>query len=119
MECYLTATYSVVVFQYLTTEYCTLCEALEPLLGIRDKEEIATTLIHIMQKLNRATNFLSDIVMAEIGRLGKRNAYLLLPWLMRDKEILDIGAIIVCIGAGCCYGYKWILPFIKDISVVR
>ncbi|XP_041369244.1 ras GTPase-activating protein nGAP-like isoform X3 [Gigantopelta aegis] len=59
--------------KYLTTEYCTLCEALEPLLGIRDKEEIATTLIHIMQKLNRATNFLSDIVISEIGRLDNEH----------------------------------------------
>lgn len=48
-----------------------LCDVLEPLVNIRDKEEIATTLINIMQKLNKAKDFLSEVVMTEVLRLGK------------------------------------------------
>ncbi|XP_067661735.1 ras GTPase-activating protein nGAP-like isoform X2 [Haliotis asinina] len=59
--------------KYLTTDYCQLCEAVEPLMNVREKEDLATTLVHIMQKLNRARNFLSDVVMAEIARLDNEH----------------------------------------------
>ncbi|XP_046331942.1 ras GTPase-activating protein nGAP-like isoform X6 [Haliotis rufescens] len=59
--------------KYLTTDYCQLCEAVEPLMNVREKEDLATTLVHIMQKLNRAKNFLSDVVMAEIARLDNEH----------------------------------------------
>jgi len=53
-------------------EYCTLCEVLEQLVSVREKEEIATTLVHIMQKLDKAKDFLSDVNMREISQLGKK-----------------------------------------------
>ena len=62
---------SFFLFQYLSENYVMLCDVLEPLVNIRDKEEIATTLINIMQKLNKAKDFLSEVVMTEVLRLGK------------------------------------------------
>lgn len=41
------------------------------MVGVRDKEDIATTLVHIMQRLNKAKDFLSDVIMAEILKNGK------------------------------------------------
>ena len=58
-------------FQYLSTDYCQLCEVLEPVISVKDKEDIATCLAHVLQKLGKAKDFLTDIIMAEVSRLGK------------------------------------------------
>lgn len=50
-----------------------LCDQLESLLSVRDKEEVATTLINIMQKLDKAKDFLTEVVIAEVRCLGKVN----------------------------------------------
>lgn len=59
-----------VSFQYLKSEYKTICEILEPVVSVKAKEDIATALVHIMQKEGLAKNFLSDIVMLDIKRVG-------------------------------------------------
>ena len=59
-----------VYVQYLRENYVTVCDVLEPLVNVKDKEEIATTLVKIMQKLNKVKDFLSEVVMAEVLRLG-------------------------------------------------
>ena len=55
----------------MSENYVMLCDVLEPLVNVRDKEEIATTLVNIMQKLNKARDFLTEVVLAEVLRLGK------------------------------------------------
>lgn len=52
-------------------EYKTICEILEPVVSVKAKEDIATALVHIMQKEGLAKNFLSDIVMMDIKRVGE------------------------------------------------
>ena len=47
-----------------------LVEVLEPQISVKTKDEIATTMVNILQKLGKATDFLSDIVMAEVDKLG-------------------------------------------------
>ncbi|GAB1606823.1 Rap GTPase-activating,RAS activator like-3,Ras GTPase-activating gap-2,Probable Ras GTPase- [Argonauta hians] len=59
--------------EYITSNYVSLCEHLEPLVSVRDKEDIATCLVHAMQHLNKANNFLCDVVMAEILRLDNEH----------------------------------------------
>ncbi|KAK7478507.1 hypothetical protein BaRGS_00030266, partial [Batillaria attramentaria] len=59
--------------KYLTTEYHLLCELLEPQMSVREKEEFATVLVHVMHKLGKAKGFLCDIVMSEIGRLDNEH----------------------------------------------
>ena len=48
-----------------------LVEVLEPQISVKTKDEIATTMVNILQKLGKAADFLSDIVMAEVDRLGE------------------------------------------------
>ncbi|XP_042227710.1 ras GTPase-activating protein nGAP-like isoform X2 [Homarus americanus] len=55
--------------QYVKTNYGVICELLEPVISVKAKEDIATALIHIMQREGIARNFLSDLVMMEIDRI--------------------------------------------------
>jgi len=64
--------------QYLSENYTDLCDQLEPLVNVKDKEEIATTLIHIMQKLDKAKDFLTEVVMNEVLRLGKKRVVMIM-----------------------------------------
>ncbi|XP_052091423.1 disabled homolog 2-interacting protein-like isoform X6 [Mytilus californianus] len=59
--------------QYLSTDYCQLCEVLEPVISVKDKEDIATCLAHVLQKLGKAKDFLTDIIMAEVSRLDNKH----------------------------------------------
>ncbi|XP_062571826.1 ras GTPase-activating protein nGAP-like isoform X9 [Saccostrea cucullata] len=52
--------------QYLTTDFYTLCEVMENLVSVRDKEDIASTLVHIMQKLDKAKEFLTEVIIGEV-----------------------------------------------------
>lgn len=53
----------------LIYNYLPLCEQLEPVLNVRDKEDLATSLVRIMYKQNLAKDFLSDLIMKEVSKL--------------------------------------------------
>ncbi|XP_046668232.1 ras GTPase-activating protein raskol-like isoform X4 [Homalodisca vitripennis] len=55
--------------QYLKTDYKSVCEVLEPVIGVKAKEDIATALVHVMQREGMAKEFLADIVMMDIERI--------------------------------------------------
>ncbi|GFY47272.1 ras GTPase-activating protein raskol [Trichonephila inaurata madagascariensis] len=58
------------LLQYVKTDYKILCEMLEPAISVRAKEDVATTLINIMQKENLAREFLAELVMSDIEKIG-------------------------------------------------
>lgn len=49
----------------------TVCDLLEPAIGVKAKEDIATALVAVMQREGYAQKFLADIVMADVDRIGK------------------------------------------------
>ncbi|XP_058801662.1 ras GTPase-activating protein raskol isoform X2 [Phymastichus coffea] len=55
--------------EYLKTDYQALCEKLEPVIGVKAKEDIATALVAVMQREKRAPQFLADLVMMDIHRI--------------------------------------------------
>ncbi|KAJ9574048.1 hypothetical protein L9F63_008574, partial [Diploptera punctata] len=55
--------------QFLKMEYKPLCETLEPAISVKAKEDIATAMVHIMQREGMAQQFLADIVMMDIDRI--------------------------------------------------
>lgn len=59
--------------EYICNNYVTLCELLEPLVSVREKEDIATCLVHALQHMDKAKNFLCDVVMEEISRLDNEH----------------------------------------------
>ena len=56
--------------QYLKTDYMTVSEMLEPAIGVKAKEDIATALVAVMQREGYAQKFLADIVMADVDKIG-------------------------------------------------
>jgi RAS protein activator-like 2 len=55
----------------LSEDYQILVDVLEPLVSVKAKEEVATSLVHVFQRLNKVKDFLTNIVMVEIDRLGE------------------------------------------------
>ena len=51
--------------------YLPLCLALEPLLGVKAKEDFATSLVRIMHEQRIAKEFLGDVIMSEVDVLGE------------------------------------------------
>ena len=72
------------LFQYTHRDYAVLVEVLEPMISVKAKEEIASCLVNIMQKLGQAKEFLTDIVMAEMDRLGNIKRKVIFP---NNKQI--------------------------------
>lgn len=60
--------------EFLKSDYRALCEKLEPAIGVKAKEDIATALVAVMQREKRAPQFLADLVMMDIHRIGKQFA---------------------------------------------
>ena len=80
-----------------------LCDVLEPLVNVRDKEEIATTLVNIMQKLNKARDFLTEVVLAEVLRLGKlKNMTLCILTCYTKGSHMFFHALTFAGSRGCC-----------------
>lgn len=52
---------------------------LEPVISVKAKEDIATSMIHIMQREGIARNFLADLVLMEIDRIGEADINYIFP----------------------------------------
>ncbi|XP_031836898.1 uncharacterized protein LOC116428867 isoform X2 [Nomia melanderi] len=55
--------------EYLKSDYKSLCEKLEPVIGVKAKEDIATALVAVMQREKKAPQFLADLVMMDIHKI--------------------------------------------------
>ncbi|KAK6032488.1 GTPase-activator protein [Ostertagia ostertagi] len=54
---------------YLSCNYLSLCNHLEPVLSVRAKEDLATALVRVLHKQKLANDFLCELVMSEVDSL--------------------------------------------------
>ncbi|XP_068694529.1 ras GTPase-activating protein nGAP-like isoform X2 [Montipora foliosa] len=61
------------LLEYLKRNYMTLCQALEPVVSVKLKDEISRVLLRILQANGKATEFLASIVLEEVTNLEDEN----------------------------------------------
>lgn len=59
------------LIKFTSENYLNLCNSLETCLAVKTKEDFATCLVRILHKQRVVKDFLCDIIMAEIGQLGR------------------------------------------------
>ncbi|KAK2559166.1 Disabled-like protein 2-interacting protein [Acropora cervicornis] len=78
------------LLEYLKRNYMAVCQALEPVVSVKLKDEISRVLLRILQAHGKATEFLATIVLEEVKNLANLQTFRLIS-LTEDENLVFRG----------------------------